>query len=563
MRIVNIGRIAAVVLLAIAPAACNRSPQSKELTALENAYKSGVLTKAEYQVKRAALETQSSALTALDKALEAGVLTRDEYQARKAQLIAKAGALAALERARNAGVLTKDEYLAKRSALLAPDAAVPASLLAQEVASPAAIPAEAVPSPSSAGNSPSVANAPGAASLPSKTAGAIAEAQPQFHPQPQPQPQPAPVASQTGQPSPAPSSSAQGHVLRMKIVKVIDQHGFERPMPSASMLIPTDWQSQGATTWINDKCNGIQTDLRASGPDGRAVEIFPAFSWVWADDPKPMQATAAQTAKYGTRPCDVMPPMSAADFVRRNLNRYRPNAQVVGLEPAPKTMAILQQRARQDEQEGAKYNLKQRIRPDAVKARIRHSVNGQAMEEWLIVATITTGTLGPSFNARTMQMDQVFTYSCAAYVTGERAPQGQLDASDKFFELVTGTYRWDPAWQAKVSGHAQAMQQIELKGVRDRSAIVTKNAEDMRNIRRQGYENAQQSADRISEQRSQTMRGVETYRNPSTGETVELSNQYGQAWVNNRGEYLLSDQPGFNPSVTLKEDWKALERVKQ
>jgi hypothetical protein len=255
--------------------------------------------------------------------------------------------------------------------------------------------------------------------------------------------------------------------------------------------------------------------------------------------------------------------MSAADFVRRNLSRYRPNAQVVGLEPAPKTMAILQQRARQDEQAGAKYNLKQRIRPDAVKARIRHSVNGQAMEEWLIVATITTGTLGPSFNARTMQMDQVFTYSCAAYVTGERAPQGQLDASEKFFDLVTGTFRWDPAWEAKVSGHAQAMQQIELKGVRDRSAIVAKNAEDIRNIQRQGYENSQQSLDRISEQRSQTTRGVETYRNPSTGETVELSNQYGQAWVNNRGEYLLSDQPGFDPSVTFKEDWKALEHVKQ
>src|ERR1017187_7968120 len=116
MRIANAGRIAVVALLSIAGAACNRSAQSKELTVLENAYKSGVLSKAEYEVKRAALETQSAALTALDRALEAGVFTKDEYQARKAQLIAKAGALAALDRAHNAGVLTKDEYLAKRSA---------------------------------------------------------------------------------------------------------------------------------------------------------------------------------------------------------------------------------------------------------------------------------------------------------------------------------------------------------------------------------------------------------------------------------------------------------------
>src|ERR1035438_10629285 len=93
--------------------------------------------------------------------------------------------------------------------------------------------------------------------------------------------------------------------------------------------------------------------------------------------------------------------MSAGDFLRRNLNRYRPNAQVVGLEPAPKLMAVLQQRARQDEQDGAKYNLKQRIRPDAVKGRVRYSVNGQAVEEWLGGFTITTRPLGPSFNART------------------------------------------------------------------------------------------------------------------------------------------------------------------
>ena len=348
----------------------------------------------------------------------------------------------------------------------------------------------------------------------------------------------------------------------MKLVKAVDQYGFERPMPSASMLIPTDWQSQGGTTWnIKDKCNGIQTNLRTSGPDGRGVEVFPAFNWVWADDPKPLQATAAQTARIGSRPCDVMPPMSAGDFLRRNLNRYRPNAKLAGLEPAPKLMDMLQQRARQNEQAGAQYNLKQSIRPDVIKGRVRYSLNGQAIEEWIIAATIVTGTLGPSYNARNMQMGQSYTYQCAAYVTGERAPEGQLDSSEKFFELVAGTYRPDPQWQAKVSAHALAMQQIHLKGVRDRAAIVSKNAEDIRNIQRQSYENTQQAEDHRSEQWAQTMRGVETYRNPSTGETVELSNLYGHAWVNNRGEYLLSDQGSLDPSVTFKEDWKPLEHV--
>jgi len=528
MHPLNTARLAVLVLLSILGASCHHAPASKELAALERAYQAGVVTKGEYEMKRTALETQASALADLDQALAAGVLTKEEYQSRKSQLLAKAGALVALERAYDVGVFTRDEYLAKKSALLAPGAAVPASLLAQEMASPAPIPVpEAAP--------PSVAPRP---ATEERTAA------------------PPPPAAQ---PAPAPS-----HVLRLKMVKAIDQYGFERPMASATMLVPTDWQTQGGTVWnIKDKCNTIQTNLRTSGPDGRAVEIFPSFSWVWADDPKPLQTTAAQTAQYGTRPCDVMPPMTAADFLRRNLNRYRANAQVVGLEPAPKLMEILQQMARQTEQSAARYNLRQSVRPDAVKARVRYAINGQAMEEWIIVSVMITGTLGPSYNTRTMQQGQAYSYSCAAYATGERAPRGQLEANEKFFDLVTSTYRQDPAWQAKVNGNALAIQQIELKGVRDRSAIVAKNADEIRNIQRQGYEGRQRTMDQISEQRSQTMRGVETYRNPASGETVELSNQYGQAWVNNRGEYLLSDQPGFDPAVTFKEDWRPLERVKQ
>jgi hypothetical protein len=560
--------IAVVVPLSIAGGGCSRSARSNELAALDQAYKSGVLNEDEYQAKKTGLESQSKALEALDKALTAGVVTQAEYPTIKARLIAKGSALAALEKARRAGVFSQEEYLAKKSALLASDSSAvpPAAVVSPPAATPApaATPLDTVQSdhvspaaaPVMAAAQP-VRVADTAATPNSKPAPARAE---NFQPR-----TPAPMSGQksaTESAPSAPSSAAQGHVLRMKTASAIDQYGFDRPMPSLSMLVPVDWQTQGGTTWnIKDKCNTIQTTLRATGPDGRGIEIFPAFNWVWADDPKPLQMTAAQTAQLGSRPCDVSPPMSAADFLRRGLSRYRPNAQLMGIEPAPKLLATLQQQAREGEQSAVRYNLRQTIRPDAARGRVRYSVNGQAIEEWIVVATVTTGTVGPRYNAQTNRMDQVYSYSCVAYVTGERAPQGRLEASEKFFELVVGTSRWNPAWQAKVNGNAQAIQAIELKGVRDRSAIVSKNAEDISNIRRQSFENTQRSQEHISEQFSQNMRGVETYRNPSTGETVDLSNQYGQAWVNNRGEYLLSDQPGFDPSVTFKEDWKPLEKV--
>jgi hypothetical protein len=58
---------------------------------------------------------------------------------------------------------------------------------------------------------------------------------------------------------------------------------------------------------------------------------------------------------------------------------------------------------------------------------------------------------------------------------------------------------------------------------------------------------------------------VETYQNPGTGEKVELDSNYGHAWVSNTGEYLLSDQEGFDPNtnrVLSKESWTPLQHAK-
>jgi len=464
----------------------------------------------------------SKELAALDRAYQAGILTKEEYQAKKSSL----SQLAALDKAYQTGVLTKTEYDAKRAALLGSRAQAP---LPQDSAINEA-PASALTV------QPAVNSAPAA---------------------------PAPAVP-TQEASSSPPAN-DGHTYRMKIAKAVDAQGFERPMTSAAMLVPVDWQSEGSTTWnIKDRGNTTQPSLRASGPDGRAFEISPAYNWSWADDSRTLQATAQQQAQFGSHPCDVLPPMSAADYIKRVLGKVRPNAQLAGIEPAPKLMKLLQDNARKTEQAAAQYKLQQRVRPDVARARLKYTLNGKPVEEWLIVATIITGTLGPSFNLQQGRMAQAYTYSCVASMIAERAPAGQLDFSGNFFDLLNSTYRVDPQWQARVTKGALQIQQTELKGVRDRSAIVAKNAEDISNIQREGYENRQKTMDHINNQFDQYIRGVETFRNPDTGETVDLDNRYGHAWVNNRGEYLLSDQEGFDPNRYTKynEDWKALEPVK-
>jgi hypothetical protein len=61
---------------------------------------------------------------------------------------------------------------------------------------------------------------------------------------------------------------------------------------------------------------------------------------------------------------------------------------------------------------------------------------------------------------------------------------------------------------------------------------------------------------------SQLIRGLQTYRNPSTGATFELGNQYDHAWLNGSKEYIMSDDASFNPNSTLNGNWTALQAVR-
>ena len=365
--------------------------------------------------------------------------------------------------------------------------------------------------------------------------------------------------------TPAAAAGASGNYYRMKKVSVIDQHGFEKPMPAVSLLIPTDWQFQGDTNYAPTfgGCheNSIEVSFRAASPDGRlALEMFPSYTWQWADDANAVQMmrmSSQQAARAGGRPCEALPAMTAGEYLRRMvIPKARPNAQVVAVEPQPDVAQQAQEQARQYQQTAAQMGMQMRIRADAARARLQYNLNGQAVEEWLTAVTYAAGVPGPSFNMRTGQMGQTMYYTCGAYsIMAMRAPQGELASREKFFTIVRSTVHTEPEWNARVTQVLQNMAASDSKGASDRSAIIAQNGRDISNIIHQTYENTSKAQERSQEKFDQYIRGVETYRNPSTGETFELSNQYAHAWVNGTNEYLLTDSAFFNPNSTLSGHW--------
>ena len=256
--------------------------------------------------------------------------------------------------------------------------------------------------------------------------------------------------------------------------------------------------------------------------------------------------------------------MTAGEYLRRMvIPKVRPNAQVAAVEPLPDAAQQAQEQASQYRQTAARMGVQMRIRADAARARLQYNLNGQMVEEWLTAVTYAAGTPGPSLNMRTGRMGQAMYYSCGAYsIMAMRAPQGELAAREKFFTIVRSTVQTEREWNARVTQVLQNMAASDSKGASDRSAIIAQNGRDISNIINQTYQNTTKAQERSAEKFDQYIRGVETYRNPSTGETFELSYQYAHAWVNGTNEYVLTDSANFNPNATLNGHWTEAVPVK-
>ena len=370
--------------------------------------------------------------------------------------------------------------------------------------------------------------------------------------------------------APLAARGAEPGYLRLKRVQIIDQHGFEKPMPAMSMLVPTDWSFDGQIRYaqkIGDPADLVHFAFRAASPDGRlAIEMFPGWSWSWADDPMMRQAMESQnamSARMGGAQTEVGPPMSARDFLGRvAVRRLRPGAKLLGIEPIPDLDQPLQAQVKQAQALAAQAGVQMRLKADQARARIQLTQGKSPAEEWLTAVVSVRATAMPSMNPGTGQMGQSAMYqSTADQLYALRAPPGELPAHEKLFRTVLSTVRVDPTWQARVTQVQANMSASNVQSARDRSKIIAQSAEEQRRAIREGYENRQRSEARNAERWSDAMRGVQNFHDPRTGEDVKLSNQYAHAWVSGNGEYVMSDS-STNPGQVLQGNWTELQPVR-
>ncbi|MEW4488334.1 hypothetical protein AB1L42_09655 [Thalassoglobus sp. JC818] len=345
---------------------------------------------------------------------------------------------------------------------------------------------------------------------------------------------------------PADVGGGRRPALHVRQVKLYDNQGFGKPVVCRSFLLPGNWQVSGGVQWAQtyqeyqpfyyESFSAVSDNQEAS------IELLPAYSWLWFADPymrQMMQQTGAPLAA----------PLDATGVVQNVIiPNYRPGAVVTGVTPRNDLAQAFRK-------ELVKYGLDQieamgsKLYLDFVEARISYIMNGVEFQEVVVVQLTRT-----DFASTGMQ-----SYT-ASNMFLMRAPKAKWSDYESIFATALSSMRQNPAWLKAINKFHQNIARIRQKGAQQRQQIMRQTYEDIARSNQESWEYRQDSIDRSAREFSEMIREVETYYDPSTGYEVELPYEYDYAFSNGLGDYVVTDDPFYDPNSDLfSSNWQQLQ----
>jgi len=364
-------------------------------------------------------------------------------------------------------------------------------------------------------------------------------------------------------PSVAAVDGAPPRYFHMKAVQIIDRGGFAKPTPAMDLLIPAGWTFDSKVEWAN---RGCFTDLAAisfhmQSPDGKIViEGYPSFSWQFVDNPSVQRYLVAenqQGLKVGLKPCPVNQPVPAATVLSKVIvPKLRPGKEIAAMETSPDLDQYIKDRTADLQAQVAKTGQNIQLHADAARARLKYDVDGAPVEEWITAVSMSqTSPSGDGHGGSRYDNRAIMLMSM-------RAPAGQLEANERLLTAVRGSIHLEPDWARQYLAIVDQLSTAQQQQRAARDQIIHQFQHQEIAAIQGVVANSQRGADQAVAGESQFLRGVETYRDPSTGKQYELDNKYGHAWMNSNGtDVILSDDPNMNPSSVETGSWTPMEHV--
>ena len=343
----------------------------------------------------------------------------------------------------------------------------------------------------------------------------------------------------------------------MQRVEIVDATGFDRPMTAQTIEVPAGWKTSGGVSWdrsVECVSNNLGMAWSATSPDGRfAVSLLPRLTW--------QVASATVVPLY---PCPAAPMDSARSYLEAVVRNARPGARVLSYRDRPDLVAERQRHAAQPAPGS-------RVWFESGEILIGYPLQGVEMRE-TIVAAVTFSEISNPMVGRSLS-------ASAEDAMALRAPDGQLDFA--LLERIRTSGRIERAWgeqmlafsKAKIEAisqrqaqdiqtwHARRMNEITTAGILERGRIRMDTIREVGRINNQVVASRDATNTRIHEGNVRAIQEVQPWRDPSTGQQVDLSIHYRHAWQLDDGRQFLTNDADFDPQRTLGINGHRLEPV--
>ena len=322
-------------------------------------------------------------------------------------------------------------------------------------------------------------------------------------------------------------------VLKLTKRQVIDGQGTG--LVASTYLLPSDWQVRDQLYWeYRDPTVPIRyKSLMHSRESNMSIQVYPDVRASWTSSPSGIIGYPP--------PSDIITGMK--DLIR--------------VERAGKNINYVNQKVLWNNPQNSYQNGGQStVTSQGGVIRVEYNENGQLFEEEFYGQLDIAGSTVPSAmgNIQSVIWGASGLLSC-------KAPKGKLDECRKIAQTFKWSVRLTKPFFNRLSQVVQLLtdqyyQQVYMAG--QISKIISRTNDQMLANIDASYRQAQQTYDRANNQFSDYVRGVDRYS--EGGSEVQLPSGYNHAWVNDRGEYLLTNTTGYDPGRDLNGNWRQLHK---
>jgi len=350
----------------------------------------------------------------------------------------------------------------------------------------------------------------------------------------------------------AASQKGERSAMRFKKRELFDRNGFN--MPVGTLLIPSDWQFYSEVNWILAR-SGVPVDIYSKSYNlntFEAFETFPTQCFYWTNSQMTQTNFPRGSFLYGH---EVQPPtdvLSALKLIA--LTRFRSEYGDLRIVEEKVLSGLAESLGGQGQQ-----TPMMQVFNEGGMVKLEYTLNGILVGEELYgVIEIASTTMSDMFQG---SVTSSFWY--LSYLYSFKAPKGKLIQEQKKFQTILHSFDLNLQWYNR---YTQLVQQIiaqniqNIKSLGELSRYIAKTNDEISQIIIDGYNSRQAVNDRIADNFSRTIRGVETLAEPG-GSNVELPLGYDNAWISDGGEYIVSDDPLFNPNFNSEFNWERLKRT--